>query len=117
MEDNNIKTHGKFVFSGIKNNQERSVRTINTFSLILMLTSFLFSGIVSYYLINETRPEFFIVAAIFGLNLSIFFIPKQKLFKNADKAELWNNKSKEDFLLMSVIVFYFVCFARIDLIT
>lgn len=117
MKDNNIKTHEKFVFSDTKDNQNRSARTINAFSLTLIIVSFLFSGIVSYYLINETRPEFFIVAAFFGLNLSIFFIPKQKLFKNADKAELWNNKSKEDFLMMSVIIFYFVCFAHIDLIT
>jgi hypothetical protein len=94
-----------------------SGRTINIFSLLLIAASLLFSGITSYYLISDSKPEFFLVASVFGLNLSLFFIPKQKLFKKADKAELWNNQSKEDFLLMLVIIFYFVCFARIDLIT
>ena len=117
MDSKNIETNKKTLFSDIKKDQESSARTINVFSLLLMVVSFIFSGITSYYLMNETRPEFLIVASLFGLNLSIFFIPKQKLFKNTDKAELWNNKSKEDFLMMSVIIFYFVCFAHIDLIT
>ena len=69
MDPKNIETNKKTLFSDIKKHQESSARTINVFSLLLMVASLVFSGITSYYLMNETRPEFFFVASFFGLNL------------------------------------------------
>lgn len=102
----------------IASNEEKvSPRSINIFSIMLIILSFIFTFGTSYYLIHETDPRFILVAGVFIINMSIFFIPKQYFLKHVDKTVLWNNKSKEDLLLIGIIIFYFYCFARVDLVT